>query len=632
LSSVQAKRRKIQKPIRSGRQQTPSARPDMRTLLLAIGLVLVVLALYLPVGHHPFVNFDDGGYVINNPQIKSGLDWNTIAWAFTTFYQANWHPLTWLSHALDFQMFGLEPAGHHIVNLLLHLLNVVLLFTVLWRATGFAGRSLMVAALFALHPINVESVAWIAERKNLLSMFFFLLALEAYRRYVLGPRAGRYMLVAILFILGLMAKPQVITFPFVLLLWDYWPLRRMFAVEERPGSKPAAGIPAKNISFLLKEKVPLFVICAASAAITVTAQHAGGAMKEVFQHPFFVRAGNAILSYARYLEKAFWPSRLAVFYPYPEGSLPLSQVLAAFALLALITALVVAARQRRYLAVGWFWFLGTLVPMIGLVQVGGQAMADRYAYLPLIGLFILVCWGVAELLQQRRVPATWMTAASVVVLVGLGVTTHRQLGYWSDNASLWTHTLRVTHRNYVAEDNLGGLLQDQGLPEEAMEHFRAAAAIYPADPTSNMEIAMYAQRHGSMQEVVERYKKLISVTADPKQRASMLSNQGIAYGALKDYEHAGESFQAAVNLDPSQDRAWMGLGVIAQKSGKLNQAIEDYSQSIKAHPADVVYVLLAMALEESERSGEAQTAMQSARALSKNIDDAQRIANGLLGH
>ena len=377
------------------------------TWALSLLLVFATVALYYPVRSHPFVNYDDNVYVTENEQVKAGLDWDTVQWAFTTTEAGNWHPLTWLSHALDYELFELNPAGHHETNVLLHVLNALLLFWVLRQATGFTGRSWMVAALFALHPINVESVAWISERKNLLSMMFFLLALGAYRWYVREPRSSRYAVVLGLFALGLMAKPQVITLPFVLLLWDYWPLRRMAVADDQSAAEPADESPLvqRSFSWLVAEKLPMLALCAASAFITMKAQQAAGAMNTVKNSfPLSIRMGNAIVCYARYIGKALWPSHLALVYPHPGTSLEIWEVLAALVLLLAITALVLRERHRRYLLVGWLWFLGTMVPMIGLVQVGEQAMADRYAYLPFIGLFIMVCWGAADWAEQRKLP------------------------------------------------------------------------------------------------------------------------------------------------------------------------------------------------------------------------------------
>ncbi len=377
------------------RRSSLAASPHKQIVLLGLLLVIATMAVYYPVHAQPFANFDDADYVFDNFHVRSGLNWETVRWAFVTRDAANWHPLTWLSHALDAQIFGIDPAGPHDVNVLFHLLNALLLFWVLQQATGYIGRSWMVAALFALHPINVESVVWIAERKNLLSMFFLLLTLIAYRWYAHEPRDSRYVVVAVLFAMGLMSKPQVITLPFVLLLWDYWPLQRFsFADDEPPvpmGAEPA--IPRKPLSYLIWEKVPLLGLCAASAVLTMRAQQAGGATSS---YALSIRLENAIVSYARYLENAFWPLRLSVFYPYPGNSLKAWQVGGAFLLLLAVSIGVIYARRNRYLPVGWFWFLGTLVPMIGLVQVGTQAMADRYAYLPLVGLFLMICWGTAD--------------------------------------------------------------------------------------------------------------------------------------------------------------------------------------------------------------------------------------------
>jgi hypothetical protein len=476
-----------------------------------------------------------------------------VQWAFTTSEAGNWHPVTWLSHAFDYQLFQADPAGHHNTNLLLHVLNVLLLFWVLQQATGFTGRSWMVAALFALHPINVESVAWISERKNLLSMLFFLLALGAYRWYVSEPRTSRYAVVAAFFALGLMAKPQVITLPFVLLLWDYWPLRRM-AIAGHPAAidTPDDGaLPQRSFSWLIGEKLPLAALCGASVFITMEAQQAAGAMHTVKNSfSLSIRLGNAIVCYARYLGKAFWPSRLALIYPHPGTSLKTWEVLAALVLLLAVTALVLRERRRRYLLVGWFWFLGTMVPMIGLVQVGEQAMADRYAYLPFIGLFIMICWGVADWAAQRKVSATVLAGASVVVLVALSVVAYRQLGYWRDNVILWTHIIEVTPPNYIAQDDLGGALLNTGQLEEAMKHFHAAAEIYPLDPFSNLNLAIYAQQQGDPQQAIARSETVLSRTPSPRMRSKAYTTMGLAYRDLGDYAKSQEYLEAAQRERP----------------------------------------------------------------------------------
>ncbi|MGC2246922.1 MAG: hypothetical protein WA609_09995, partial [Terriglobales bacterium] len=403
--------------------------PGKHTLLLSLLLAAAVLLCYLPAAHNGFLNYDDDAYITNNPHVRAGLTWATVEWAFTTYDAANYHPLTWLSHALDCQFFGLNSSGHHEVSVLLHAANAILLFLLLLRATGFAGRSFFVAALFALHPVNVESVAWAAERKNVLSMLFFLLALHAYIWYTRRPRAGRYAIIVLLFVLALLSKPQVITFPFLLLLFDYWPLRRMtwggVALqrgdnESLLNAASAGGgttltreplfpePPKQSVRWLIVEKIPFVLLSAASAVITMKAQRAGGAVQSLSQYSPLLRCETAVISYVRYLGKAFWPSKLVALYPHPTSLYPKWQVIAAFLLLALITIIVLRYRSRRYLTFGWLWFLGALVPMLGLVQVGSQAMADRYAYIPFIGLFVTFTWLAADWTEPYLIKTHWV--------------------------------------------------------------------------------------------------------------------------------------------------------------------------------------------------------------------------------
>jgi protein O-mannosyl-transferase len=526
--------------------------------LLGSLLVLTTAALYFHVVGYPFCNYDDVVYVTANPHVQSGFNWETVKWAFTTFSAANWHPVTWLSHALDCQFFYLDPAGHHGVNVALHIVNVVLLFWLLQAATGFIGRSAMVAALFALHPINVESVAWIAERKNLLSMMFFLLALAAYRWYAQRPGVLRYTLVAFLFALGLMSKPQVVTLPFVLLLWDYWPLQRL-GLRSSPsalGQNSSGEISGEKRKangewqWLLLEKLPLFALSAASAIVTIKAQRAGGAMAP-FRIPLDIRLANAAISYLRYLEKALWPSRLALFYPHPLRLAVGWQAAAALVLLIVITVRVVQARRHRYLFVGWLWFLGTPVPMIGLVQVGTQAMADRYAYLPFVGLYVMICWGVAELAQQQHVPnvpTAVLPAVSLAVLSILTIIAYRQIGYWQDDVTLWSHALKVTNGNYIAEDNLGEALVEDGKMDQAMPHFFRAAAIFPPDPTSNLNIGAYEQAQGDFASAIAQYRQVLSHTLDPAIRRKAMLNMADAYTALGDPARARQCLEAAARM------------------------------------------------------------------------------------
>src|SRR5208282_2329987 len=371
--------------ISTSLQMAPPSEGRHLTLFCLL-LALVVLVSYNPVTHNGFLNYDDDLYITDNPHVRAGLTWETVKWAFATYDEANWAPLSWLSHALDCELFGVNPADHHYVSVLMHAANAALLFLLLQGVTGFRWRSLMAAALFALHPINVESVAWAAERKNVLSMLFFLLALHAYVWYTRKPALLRYGVMVLLLALGFMSKSQVISFPFLLLLLDYWPLRRIGAAGAAGPALQGEGVPRQSSAWLMLEKVPLLLLSAASAVVTMKAQKAGGAVQSFSQYSLPLRLETAVISYVRYLGKAFWPSNLVALYPHPTQLYPVWQVVAAVVLLLAISAWVLRARDRRYLAVGWFWFLGSMVPMIGLVQVGAQAMADRYAYIPFIGL------------------------------------------------------------------------------------------------------------------------------------------------------------------------------------------------------------------------------------------------------
>ncbi len=540
----------VQSPaqVQSQPKAGPFALPGKSILALGLLLLAGTLGVYLQVHRHPFVNLDDDVYVTENAHVTSGLNLTTVEWAFTTYHANNWHPLTWISHALDCQLFHLGPAGPHDVNVVLHLINVVLLFWVLWKATGYAGRSLMVAALFALHPLNVESVAWIAERKTMLSMLFFLLALGAYRWYAQKPRMGRCSVVALLFALGLMAKPQVITLPCVLLLWDYWPLGRLRLRTEQSASSSQTDIPPRSFYWLVMEKLPLFVLCLISAYLTMRAQRVGRPQYWPFTFP--VRLENAIVAYARYVRKMFWPSDLAPMYLHPGNSIRLWRVFLALAFLLAVTALVAVCWRRRYLTVGWLWFLGTMVPMIGLMQVGRQAMADRYAYLPFLGLFIMLCWGVADWAEARHLPTKLLPAVSIAVLVGLAVVTYRQVGYWADNVTLWSHAVQVTDRNWFAEAHLGDALRNTGHQEEALQHYFKSLAIDPTNLDATLGLALYEHQTGHLRESIDYYKKYLAAAGVDERRYQVLINLGHVYRRLGDAERARQYFEQAAKIAP----------------------------------------------------------------------------------
>ncbi len=599
--------------------------------MFSLLLFAAVLASYSSIIHNQFLDYDDNEYITNNAHVKAGLTWANVQWAFSTSEEANWHPLTWLSHELDSELFGLNPVGHHVVNVLLHAVNAVLLFLLLQSATGFRWRSLMVAALFALHPINVESVAWAAERKNVLSMLFFLLALYAYGRYARRPGLGRYIAVAGFFVLSLLAKPQAITFPFLLLLWDYWPLDRIGA---RDMPTQAGNAPRLPIARLLLEKLPLLFLSAASAVITMEAQKAGGAVKDLARFSLPLRLETTVISYARYLGKTFWPTKLVLPYPHPLKLYPAWQVGAAVALLLLITAIVLCARDKRYLAVGWFWFLGSLVPMIGLVQVGEQAMADRYAYIPFLGLFLMIVWLIADWAadwnKSRQVPARWLAIPAVCCLLALASLTYRQVGYLHDTEALWRRALALTQDNYIAQGALAGVLHKQGKTEEAIEHIRAALAIRPDDWPANLILAAYEQSQGDTAAATARYQMVALRASKPSQRAAAYNDLGTAYRQTGDLLRAKEAFEQSLRLVPSQPMLMVTLGLIAQKNGDLPEAVRQYSSAFELQHSDVRALLLAQALRLEGRVDEADAMSRRAARASGNLAEAQKTVDSLL--
>jgi protein O-mannosyl-transferase len=519
-----------------------------RTIVLALLLAIATVAVYSPVHSHPFFNLDDTKYVVQNVHIKDGPTPGTIVWAFTHGYSANWHPLTWISHAVDIQIFGMDPAGHHDENVLWHAVDAVLLFLVLKRATGYAWRSFMVAALFALHPLNVESVAWIAERKTMLSTLFCVLALGAYRWYASKPSAGRYIVTAGFFVLGLMCKPQIIMLPLVFLLWDYWPLNRMFAGDRRLSPGTTDGIEPREFWWLVKEKVPLFFICLVDAALTVIAQHVASGGAQPFT--LWIRIENAIVSYARYIGKAFWPTNLAMYYPHPGGTLRWWQVGGSFLLLLIITAMSARARRHRYLIVGWLWFLIMLVPMIGLMQVDVQGMADRYAYVSFIGLFLMICWGAGDWAAERHLPKALLPVVSVAALVALTLVTSRQIGYWSSDIALWTHSAEVSPGNWKAEYLAGMALDADGQHQAAIGHYFRVAAINPTDPFNNLNIAQYEQNHANYAMAIDYYKKVLPQAWNAEQRTTVLTNMAASYRMLGDTASADACLAKSRALPP----------------------------------------------------------------------------------
>ena len=559
---------------------------------LCVMLVAGTVALYSPVFGHSFVVYDDSDYVTGNLHVRDGLSWSTVKWAFTTTDAANWHPLTWLSHALDCEIFGLNPGGHHLDNVLIHALNAALLYLLLAWSTRRTWPSLLVAALFAIHPINVESVAWVAERKNVLSTLFFLLAIAAYVFYAKRPGWRRYVLVASLFAAGLMAKPLVITLPFVLLLLDYWPLERISPSKTNPDTMRTA-VPRVTVTRLLLEKIPLLLLSAASALITLRAQRQ--AIGSLQRFPLALRIENAIVSYVLYLWKVLWPARLAVLYPHPAFALPAWRWFLSAAVLLLISTLVVVFRERRYLPVGWFWFLGTLVPVIGLVQVGNAAMSDRYAYIPLIGILLMIAWCADDVATAKQVHLLWLLVPALLVLPALGIATHRQISYWDSDYDLWSHALSVTEENPVAHGAVAGALLH---PEQGMSQ----ADLEEQDTNTEEKRLQLARMHHEQalqiyRELAERnpeiYRGYVAMLL--KDLGNLDRYQGRLNEARHEYEEALEIYHQ--QQEPKSDSDLYGQVALLDEFGTLDRMQNRWDEQ-RLHYEEDLYLYKQLALQK----------------------------------
>ncbi|PYV53463.1 MAG: hypothetical protein DMG98_20945 [Acidobacteria bacterium] len=493
--------------------------PAPRATILGVSVFLTSIT-WLVFGetlHHPSINFDDQGYVFQNPRVTPGLTLTGILWAFRHSHMENWHPLTWISHMLDCQLFGLNPGGHHFTNVLLHTVAVILLFLVFHKMTGAVWRSAFVAAVFAIHPLRVESVAWVAERKDVLSGVFFMLTLGAYVRYVREPSGIHYLVVALFFALGLMAKPMLVTLPLVLLLLDYWPLDR-FSYISSTKSKFKTGTAhwrsqKSIVTRLILEKVPLLVLSAASSVITLFAQRQAGVSTESL--PLSWRINNALVSYVAYIWQMICPIRLALVYPHPEYRLSFWEVAAAVAFLAGVTTVVLTfGKTHRYLITGWFWYVGMLVPVIGVMQVGPQARADRYTYLPQIGLYLIATWTIADLSVAWRYRRQILVVAAAIVIAALTCLAWIQDTYWRDSETLWTHTLAVTSHNDVAHANLAAVLLGRDRIDEAIPHSEEALKIHPRYFPAHDTLAAGLLRRGRMYEAVVHLKESLKINPD----------------------------------------------------------------------------------------------------------------------
>jgi tetratricopeptide (TPR) repeat protein len=562
-----------------------------RSLLLCILLAAITFAVYWPVHSHEFVRYDDDTYVTHNPNVKSGLSWQGIKWAFTTGYAANWHPLTWLSHQLDYTLFAGSSAAHHLVNVLFHVVNTILLFIFLARMTKRLWPSVFVAALFALHPLHVESVAWVAERKDVLSTLFWLLTMLAYTRYAERPSAGRYILTLVFFILGLLSKPMLITLPVILLLLDYWPLNRFLNSKF-------------SVLNSVIEKIPFFFFSTVSSIVTFFIQQKGGAVSTIYAIPLHARITNAVFSYLAYIGKLFVPDRLAVLYPYPLTPIPTSRAVIYAIILVLITIfLIYYCRKHRYLLVGWLWYIITLVPVIGIVQVGAQAMADRYTYVPLTGLFIIVAFGAADFLKNTPLSKFILTPAALAVLFGCILVTSAQIKYWKNGFSLFDHTLAVTENNYVILNNYANTLSDLGRPAESIKYFVEAIKFLPRSADVRNNYANALRGLGRRSEAIEQYK--IALQLNPSS-AMPHYNLAVTLADVGDSNQAVEQYEITLKLKPDFEEAYNNLGWLLFKKGQVPQAIEYFNKVLLLSPNDIlVHGRLALALASVGRIDEA---------------------------
>jgi len=477
-------------------------------VLICLALTVIVLSVYMQERNHLFLGFDDDEYVTNNHHVTSGLTGENILWAFTSFDAANWHPVTWLSHMADVQFYGLNPRGHLLTNVVIHTLSSILLLLLFYRVTGSLWKSSFVAALFALHPLHVESVAWVAERKDVLSTFFCLLTLLFYSEYVSKQKPKLYILSLFFFMLGLMSKPMLVTIPMVMLMMDFWPLER-YPLE---GLEHGQGQVISRLILLIKEKIPFFVCSFLSAVITIYAQDNSGAIKSFDELSFVLRMENALIAYAKYICKTFWPHDLAVFYPI-SLPFPFWQVIGSLSVLLLISGAVIWFRcGYPYLAVGWFWFLITLVPVIGLIQVGGQSMADRYTYIPLIGLFIMVAWGVPDLTRGLKYRDGILALLAGVVITALAALTWKQLGYWQDDISLFRHTLQVTADNSFINYNLGVSLAEKGDLDAAIHEYQEAIRINSTYKEAHTNLGIALANKGDLDAAIQEFREALRIS------------------------------------------------------------------------------------------------------------------------
>ncbi|MBK5273631.1 MAG: tetratricopeptide repeat protein [Desulfuromonadales bacterium] len=547
-------------------------------IVLCIALVVITLAVYFQVGDHPFSTFDDPSYVTDNVHISSGITGKNISWAFSSVEAANWHPITWLSHMTDAQIYGLNPRGHHLTNVLIHSISTVLLIFLLLRLTGSLWQSIFVAALFALHPLHVESVAWVAERKDVLSAFFWFVSLLFYAEYVVKHRPASYIFSLISFMLGLMSKPMLVTLPLVMLLIDFWPFDRYVHEEHKQGQRQHFVI----IS-LIKEKIPFFACSLISGIVTIYAQHEGGAVSSFESISLIYRIENAMIAYVKYIGKTVWPHDLAVLYPLPS-EFQFWQIICSLSFLLLVSIAVIATRLRfPYLLVGWFWFIVTLLPVIGLIQVGSQSMADRYSYIPSIGLFIIAAWGVPDLIRGMQHRDGILALVGSAVIFASVVLTWQQLRYWRDSISLYQHSLQVAPGSYSVHYNLGLALAEKGNLNAAIHQYHEAIRIRPNHPDSHGSLGLALAEKGDLDAAIRECQVALQLSPND---AKAHYNLGFTLDMNGNLEAAIREYQEAIRISPNNLKAHNNLGVALVRKGDLDSAIREYKVALQINPDD----------------------------------------------
>jgi tetratricopeptide (TPR) repeat protein len=592
-------------------------------LVVALALAMGTVAAYWGVMTNNFINWDDSQYVSDNPSVNQGLSWASIRWAFTTFHAANWHPLTWISHMVDSQVFGSWAGGHHLVSLGFHTASVILLLAFLYYTTGYLWASALVAGLFALHPLHVESVAWAAERKDVLSTFFWLVTMLVYTFYARKPGVVRYLVVVLFFAAGLMSKPMVVTLPFVLLLLDYWPLRRFTAGNESDEHV----VKAVTVSRLLIEKTPLIAMSACSAVITLMAQQS--AMSTVERVGRMSCVMNALVSCWRYIWEMVWPARLAVLYPFSLQSQYVQAVVALAGLAAVTITALYWGKRFGYLAVGWLWYLGTLVPVIGIIQVGAQSHADRYTYVPLIGLFLIIGWGAADIV--RRIPSLqWAVAGvSVAALVAAGFMTAHQVRYWKDSVTLFTRTVAVTKDNSMAEKNLANALLNAGQLEESMVYYRKALDREPGMKEAQLGMAYALVRLGRAGEALPYSQKALELDGNWVEAYDV---RGMILGDIGRFDESITVFEKTLTLRHDMTQTYYNMATVYVRKGDMTKAVETYQRCISVKPESQTYSLLGGLMAHLGRLDEAEASFREAARIKPDLASTHYELGMLLAH